>query len=222
MSSRVGFQHFVSTSEPTAVTVGDEWYNPATGILYKRIVTSAGTVQWTSLSGLGGSSSSASTASTVFTVTNTTESSSAATGAIVISGGAGIAKNLYVGSNTYVSSSVYAVGDVVTNFSDERLKEIVGPINNALEKVSAIDAFYYVPNDLAKSIGIQDDGKVKIGLGAGSVKKVLPEVVLPSPVDPQYDTVQYERVVPLLVEAIKVLTNKIQVLEDRANGIHSG
>jgi hypothetical protein len=79
-----------------------------------------------------------------------------------------------------------------------------------------------VPNDLAKSIGIQDDGKVKIGLGAGSVKKVLPEVVLPSPVDPQYDTVQYERVVPLLVEAIKVLTNKIQVLEDRVNGIHSG
>jgi hypothetical protein len=196
--------------------VGDEWYNPATGILYKRIVTSAGTVQWTSLSGLGGSSSSASTASTVFTVTNTTESSSAATGALVISGGAGIAKNLYVGSG------MYAVGDVVTNFSDERLKEIVGPINNALEKVSAIDAFYYVPNDLAKSIGIQDDGKVKIGLGAGSVKKVLPEVVLPSPVDPQYDTVQYERVVPLLVEAIKVLTNKIQVLEDRVNGIHSG
>jgi hypothetical protein len=173
-------------------------------------------VQWTSLSGLGGSSSSASTASTVFTVTNTTESSSAATGALVISGGAGIAKNLYVGSG------MYAVGDVVTNFSDERLKEIVGPINNALEKVSAIDAFYYVPNDLAKSIGIQDDGKVKIGLGAGSVKKVLPEVVLPSPVDPQYDTVQYERVVPLLVEAIKVLTNKIQVLEDRVNGIHSG
>jgi hypothetical protein len=196
--------------------VGDEWYNPATGILYKRIVTTAGTVQWTSLSGLGGSSSSASTASTVFTVTNTTESSSAATGALVISGGAGIAKNLYVGS------SMYAVGDVVTNFSDERLKEIVGPINNALEKVSAIDAFYYMPNNLAKSIGIQDDGKVKIGLGASSVKKVLPEVVLPSPVDPQYDTVQYERVVPLLVEAIKVLTNKIQVLEDRANGIHSG
>jgi len=216
MSTRVGFQHFVSTSEPTAVTVGDEWYNPATGILYKRIVTTAGTVQWTSLSGLGGSSSSASTASTVFTVTNTTESSSATTGALVISGGAGIAKNLYVGSG------MYAVGDVVTNFSDERLKEIVGPINNALEKVSAIDAFYYMPNDLAKSIGIQDDGKVKIGLGAGSVKKVLPEVVLPSPVDPQYDTVQYERVVPLLVEAIKVLTNKIQVLEDRANGIHSG
>jgi hypothetical protein len=140
MSTRVGFQHFVSTSEPTAVTVGDEWYNPATGILYKRIVTTAGTVQWTSLSGLGGSSSSASTASTVFTVTNTTESSSATTGALVISGGAGIAKNLYVGSG------MYAVGDVVTNFSDERLKEIVGPINNALEKLSDNDAFYYMTN----------------------------------------------------------------------------
>jgi len=56
MSSRVSLQHFVSTTEPTGVTVGDEWYNPSTGILYKRIASSLG-VQWVNISGLGSSTS---------------------------------------------------------------------------------------------------------------------------------------------------------------------
>jgi hypothetical protein len=50
MSSRVSLQHFVSTTEPTGVTVGDEWYNSSTGILYKRIASSLG-VQWVNISG---------------------------------------------------------------------------------------------------------------------------------------------------------------------------
>jgi hypothetical protein len=37
--------------------VGDEWYNPSTGILYKRIASSLG-VQWVNISGLGSSTSS--------------------------------------------------------------------------------------------------------------------------------------------------------------------
>jgi len=56
MSSRVSLQHFVSTTEPIGVTVGDEWYNPSTGILYKRIASSLG-VQWVNISGLGSSTS---------------------------------------------------------------------------------------------------------------------------------------------------------------------
>jgi hypothetical protein len=36
--------------------VGDEWYNPSTGILYKRIASSLG-VQWVNISGLGSSTS---------------------------------------------------------------------------------------------------------------------------------------------------------------------
>jgi len=57
MSSRVSLQHFVSTTEPIGVTVGDEWYNPSTGILYKRIASSLG-VQWVNISGLGSTTSS--------------------------------------------------------------------------------------------------------------------------------------------------------------------
>jgi hypothetical protein len=62
MSSRVTLQHFVSTTEPTAVTVGDEWYNPATGILYKRIASRLG-VQWVNISGLGSTTMSSGTIS---------------------------------------------------------------------------------------------------------------------------------------------------------------
>jgi len=60
MSSRVSLQHFVSTTEPIGVTVGDEWYNPSTGILYKRIASSLG-VQWVNISGLGSSTTSSGT-----------------------------------------------------------------------------------------------------------------------------------------------------------------
>ena len=41
----------------------------------------------------------------------------------------------------------------------------------------------------------------------------MPEVVAPAPIDDKYLTVRYERLVPLLIEAIKELTNKINVLE---------
>jgi hypothetical protein len=69
MSTRVALQHFVSTTEPTAVTVGDEWYNPATGILYKRIASSLG-VQWVNISGLGATTAT-STTTTSTTATET-------------------------------------------------------------------------------------------------------------------------------------------------------
>jgi len=60
MSTRVTLQHFVSTTEPTAVTVGDEWYNPATGVLFKRIASTTG-VQWVNISGLGAASTTGGT-----------------------------------------------------------------------------------------------------------------------------------------------------------------
>ena len=36
MSSRVGIQQFISPTEPTGTQVGDEWFNSATNVLYKR------------------------------------------------------------------------------------------------------------------------------------------------------------------------------------------
>jgi hypothetical protein len=41
----------------------------------------------------------------------------------------------------------------------------------------------------------------------------MPEVVAPAPIDDRYLTVRYERLVPLLIEAIKELSEKVKTLE---------
>jgi hypothetical protein len=111
----------------------------------------------------------------------------------------------------------FATGDITAFSSDERLKTKVGLIENALDKVCSLTAFKYIHNETARKNGFTDDN-VYVGLSAQEVQKVLPEVVKPAPFDQgtEYDvglgksrsgenylTVQYERVVSLLVEALK-------------------
>ena len=55
----------------------------------------------------------------------------------------------------------------------------------------------------------------EVGVSAQEVQRVLPEVVVPAPIDEKYLTVRYERMVPLLIEAIKEQQNKIESLENK-------
>ena len=43
---------------------------------------------------------------------------------------------------------------------------------------------------------------------------VLPEIVKPAPIDEKYLTIHYERLIPLLIEAIKEQQQQIQNLKD--------
>jgi hypothetical protein len=49
MPTRNYLQHFVSTTVPTNVILGDEWYNPDAMTLYKRSFNSTGQVDWIEL-----------------------------------------------------------------------------------------------------------------------------------------------------------------------------
>jgi hypothetical protein len=49
MPTRNYLQHFVSTSEPKDIILGDEWYNPNAMTLYKRTFNSFGKVDWVEL-----------------------------------------------------------------------------------------------------------------------------------------------------------------------------
>ena len=47
------------------------------------------------------------------------------------------------------------------------------------------------------------------------MQKVLPEVVTEAPIDKEYLTVWYDKLIPLLIEAIKELEEKVAKLEGK-------
>ncbi len=115
-----------------------------------------------------------------------------------------------------VTGALTATGDITAYFSDERLKDFDGKIDGALDKVSQLNGYYYRENDKAKELGFENDDR-QVGVSAQEVEAVLPEVIKPAPVDPEYKTVQYEKLVPLLIEAIKELKEEVrQLKEDKA------
>ena len=123
-----------------------------------------------------------------------------------------------------VTGDFLATGDIYAYYSDERLKDKTGKIENALDKVDAIETFYYTHNDKANELGY--DGKdQQVGVSAQSVAEVMPEVVHLAPIDDDgqgnsisgenYQTVNYARLVPLLIESIKELRAEVKDLKEQ-------
>jgi len=123
------------------------------------------------------------------------------------------------------NGDVFASGEITAFFSDERLKTKTGNIDGALGIVSKLSTFKYVPNELAKTHGF-DDTHIQLGLSAQEVEKVLPEVIRIAPFDQDRDdvgnlisksgenylTLDYAKLVPVLIEAIKELEQKVNDL----------
>jgi len=116
-----------------------------------------------------------------------------------------------------------AAGEITAYYSDARLKTNIRPIDCAVDKVMQLNGVYYTANQLANELNGEDMSIQRVGLIAQEVDAVLPEVVRPAPFDvgenglsktgENYKTLQYERIVPLLVESIKELNNKISQLQ---------
>jgi hypothetical protein len=116
----------------------------------------------------------------------------------------------------HVVGDIVATGNITAYFSDERLKDFKGTIPNALDKVAQLNGYYYTPNETAQALGVDNNG-VEVGVSAQEVEAVLPEIVTDSVVGKDYKTVMYEKLTPLLIEAVKELTQKVEKLELKLN-----
>ena len=128
-----------------------------------------------------------------------------------------------------VTGAITATDNITAYFSDERFKTKTRNIENPLEKVQALSGFMFVENELARSLGYKND-KEQVALSAQEVQAVLPEAVSLAPIDMKtnqetgeitsksgedYLTVDYAKLVPLLVEAIKELKDEVDELKKR-------
>jgi hypothetical protein len=109
-----------------------------------------------------------------------------------------------------IAGDVAASGDIVAYYtSDKRLKDNIQPIQNALDKVNELGGYTFDWNEELQKARKGHD----IGVIAQEVQSVLPEVVVER--DNGYLGVDYQKLVPVLIEAIKELSAKIKDLENK-------
>lgn len=112
------------------------------------------------------------------------------------------------GGDLIVTDWIVAGDDIIGLASDERLKDNIKPIENAIEKLEQLEGFTYNFNEIGEKLGFDPD-KRHAGVSAQDVKNVLPEASAPAPKDNNYLTVKYDKLIPLLIESIKDLKNDI-------------
>lgn len=107
---------------------------------------------------------------------------------------------LGVGTSTPTTVGlIRATNDVVAFYSsDERLKENISPIEDSLNKIQNINGVEF---DWVEKNGVHENEGHDIGVIAQEVEKIAPEIVTTR--DNGYKAVRYEKIVPLLIEAIK-------------------
>ena len=93
-----------------------------------------------------------------------------------------------------------------TSSSDERLKEINGNIENAVDKLKTLRAINY-------SWKSDETKKENLGLIAQDVEKAFPQVV--DTIKDGYLGVRYTELIPVLVKAIQELSAKVTALENK-------
>jgi len=153
-------------------------------------------------------------------VAGTGVSVSGATGAVTFSIGQAVATSSSVQFNSLgvgtaasgTAGEIRATNNITAYYSDDRLKTKLGAIQNALSKVKSLNGFYYEANETAQALGYESIREV--GVSAQEVQAILPEIVVPAPIDDKYLTVRYDKLIPLLVEAIKELSEEVERLKE--------
>lgn len=107
-----------------------------------------------------------------------------------------------------ITGSIEATGDIVAYASsDERLKDNIELIPQPIDKVKQIKGVSFDWNDQSEHTGHD------IGVIAQDIEKILPELVATK--DDGYKAVRYEKIVALLIEAIKDQQSQIDELKSK-------
>lgn len=140
--------------------------------------------------------------------TSATNATSSTTGALKTAGGLGVVKDFYLGG------SMYATGDITSAYtSDERLKTNIQEIKGALGKLKLLSGVTFNWNELSG----KNQEVPEAGVLAGQVQLALPEAVVVR--ENGFKAVKYEQMSALIIQAIKELSDKVDTLESKLNGI---
>ena len=155
---------------------------------------------------------------------------------LVVTGQLLIGSNLsslnITGTLITANTEIRSLGNITAYYSDKRLKKNIEPIKNAVDKIKQINGVTFNSNDVAGQYGYTNT-KTQVGVIAQEIEAVLPEVVTRAPFDigtnedgsqysksgEDYKTVHYDRLVPLLIQAIKEQQSKIEQLEQKIESI---
>ena len=116
-------------------------------------------------------------------------------------------------------------GDIIAYASDKRLKTNIELIESPLEKINKLSGFTYDwSKEKCEIAGFTPSDEKQIGVFAQDVQEVIPEAVKNAPFDrddngesksgENYLTVQYEKIIPLLIECIKEQQKQIEDLRN--------
>nr|MBC8399348.1 tail fiber domain-containing protein [Flavobacteriales bacterium] len=117
------------------------------------------------------------------------------------------AMNQYVNTNsTVLFGTVRSTSDVVAYYSsDERLKDNMSPLQGALDNVTKLNGYEFDWNSNQIIYKGHD-----IGVNAQEIQKFYPELVETR--QDGYLAIKYEKLVAVLISAIKELNNKVDNL----------
>ena len=139
-----------------------------------------------------------------------------------------------------VTGTVYATGDVIAYYSDIRLKKDVTIIDSALDKIQKLRGVTYTWNDEEVNKVKDRAGTRDIGLIAQEVEAVEPLLITEyqtaldeapktaegaADFNPRmsetYKTIKYDKLVALLVEAVKELASENESLKERLKSLEN-
>lgn len=105
------------------------------------------------------------------------------------------------------------------------VSKIICLIENVIDKIKTLQAFAYVPSATLLKLDPDQSAAIRYGISAQAVQSIYPDIVSIAPFDrspdgtsksgENYLTLDYIKFIPILLQAIKELDHKIDVLQLR-------